>query len=137
MPDKTYQFGSFRLDILERQLACDRRVIPMRAKVFDTLCVLVQHAGRLVHKDELMKAIWPDSVVEENNLEHNLCVLRKVLGQNHRGQKIIETVPRQGYRFVAKVHALDEAKEPAGALLTAPAVAALEPITERDSQLHQ
>ena len=137
MPAQTYRFGSFRLDVRERQLVCDRRVIPLRGKVFDTLCVLVHHAGRLLHKDELMKAIWPDSVVEENNLEHNLCVLRKVLGQNHRGQKIIETVPRQGYRFVAKVHVLDEAKEPAGALLTAPAVAALEPITERGSQLHQ
>src|SRR5215472_4875653 len=136
MPAQTYRFGSFRLDVRERQLVCDRRVIPLRGKVFDTLCVLVHHAGRLLHKDELMKAIWPDSVVEENNLEHNLCVLRKVLGQNDGGQKLIETVPRQGYRFVANVRVLGEEEEPAG-VLTAPAFVALEPsvsITERDSQ---
>jgi DNA-binding winged helix-turn-helix (wHTH) protein/tetratricopeptide (TPR) repeat protein len=133
---RTYTFGPFRLDVRERQLVCDRRVIPLRGKVFDTLCVLVLHAGRLLHKDELMKAIWPNSVVEENNLEHNLSVLRKVLGQNHRGQKFIETVPRQGYRFLVKVHALDGAEEPAGALVTAH----LEPsvsVAERDSQLQQ
>ncbi|HKF23524.1 MAG TPA: AAA family ATPase [Candidatus Angelobacter sp.] len=139
MPAQTYSFGPFRLDVRERQLVCDRRVIPLRGKVFDTLCVLVHHAGRLLHKDELMKAIWPDSVVEENNLEHNLSVLRKVLGQNHSGEKLIETVPRQGYRFIAKVHVLNEAQaeEPAGAVLTASALDALEPITERDSQLQQ
>ena len=135
MPDKTYQFGSFRLDICERQLACDRRVIPMRAKVFDTLCVLVQHAGRLVHKDELMKAIWPDSVVEENNLEHNLCVLRKILGQNDGGQRFVETVPRQGYRFVAKVDTIDEA--PASSLLTGRAMGPSVFVAERDAQLQQ
>ncbi len=134
MPAQTYQFSSFRLDVRERQLACDRRVIPLRGKVFDTLCVLVQHAGQLVRKDELMKVIWPDSVVEENNLEHNLCILRKTLGQSD-GQKFIETVPRQGYRFVAKVHTLDEA--PASSLLTAHDVEPSVFVTERDSQLQQ
>jgi len=109
MAAQVYRFESFRLDIRERQLLHDGRVIPMRGKVFDTLCALVRHSGRLLRKNELMQAIWPDTVVEENNLEHNLCVLRKILGQDKRDKKFIETVPRQGYRFVAKVHAFEEA----------------------------
>jgi DNA-binding winged helix-turn-helix (wHTH) protein/tetratricopeptide (TPR) repeat protein len=133
MPGSIYQFGSFRLDVRERRLACDGRVIPLRGKVFDTLCALVKHPGRLLRKDELMKAIWPDSVVEENNLEHNLSVLRSIFRRNG-GRNFIETVPRQGYRFVAEVRAVDN--DEVVPLLT------LEPersffVAERDSQLQQ
>ena len=134
MPAQTYRFGSFRLDVPERQLACGQRVIPLRGKVFDTLCVLVQHSGRLLHKDELMKAIWPDSTVEENNLEHNLCVLRRVLGQNDNGRKFVETVPRQGYRFVAKVY---PAGGDAGSQPDAPTVETPVFVAEREAQLQQ
>jgi DNA-binding winged helix-turn-helix (wHTH) protein/tetratricopeptide (TPR) repeat protein len=84
-------------------------VIPLRLKVFDTLCVLVENAGRLVTKDELLTKVWPDATVEENNLNHNISVLRKALGEKATGQQYIETVPRVGYRFVAEV----EADEPA------------------------
>jgi len=115
MAAQVYLFESFRLDVRERQLLRDGRVIPMRSKVFDTLCALVRHPGRLLRKSELMQAIWPDTVVEENNLEHNLSVLRKILGQGKKEKQFIETVPRQGYRFVAMVSALDEpvARQPA------------------------
>jgi DNA-binding winged helix-turn-helix (wHTH) protein len=108
MGAQVFQFESFRLDIRERRLFRNGRVIPLRGKVFDTLCALVRHPGRLLRKHELMQAVWPDTVVEENNLEHNLCVLRKLLGQSKRDKRFIETVPRQGYRFVAMVNALDE-----------------------------
>jgi DNA-binding winged helix-turn-helix (wHTH) protein len=108
MAAQVYVFESFRLDVQERQLRRNGSVIHLRGKVFDTLCALVRHPGRLLRKSELMKAVWPDTVVEENNLEHNLCVLRKILGQNKKSNKFIETVPRQGYRFVAMVNALDE-----------------------------
>jgi TolB-like protein len=54
-----------------------------------------------------MAAVWPDSVVEETNLNHNICVLRRVLGERVTGQKYVETVPRQGYRFVAEVKELE------------------------------
>jgi DNA-binding winged helix-turn-helix (wHTH) protein len=108
MAAQVYQFESFRLDISERRLWRNGSVIPVRGKVFDTLCVLVRRSGRLLRKNELMEAIWPDTVVEENNLEHNLSVLRKILGQDKTEKKFIETVPRQGYRFVARVDALDE-----------------------------
>ena len=71
--------------------------------MFDTLRVLVENAGRLVTKEELLQAVWPDTAVEENNLNHNVSILRKALGEKAVGQAFIETVPRVGYRFVAPV----------------------------------
>ncbi len=77
--------------------------MPLRTKVFDTLCVLVEHSGRLLTKHELMQSLWPDTVVEENNLNHNISTLRRALGEQATGQRYIKTVPRVGYRFVADV----------------------------------
>jgi eukaryotic-like serine/threonine-protein kinase len=98
-----YRFGPFQLDIRERRLSRGIEVIPLRLKVFDTLRVLVENAGRLVTKQELLDAVWPETAVEENNLNHNVSVLRKALGEKATGQQYIETVPRVGYRFVAAV----------------------------------
>ena len=98
-----YRFGPFQLDVRERRLSRGTDIIPLRLKVFDTLCVLVENAGRLVTKDELLAAVWPDTTVEENNLNHNVSVLRRALGEKATGQQYIETVPRMGYRFVAPV----------------------------------
>ena len=77
-------------------------MIPLRLKVFDTLLVLVENAGRLVTKQELLDTVWPETTVEENNLNHNVSVLRKAL-EKATGQQYIETVPRVGYRFAAPV----------------------------------
>jgi pimeloyl-ACP methyl ester carboxylesterase/DNA-binding winged helix-turn-helix (wHTH) protein len=96
-----YEFGEFRLDVRERQLLRKGRPIPLTAKVFDTLRVMLERAGRLVTKDELIHQLWPDTVVEENNLNQNISALRKALGEQASGQRYIETVPRVGYRFVA------------------------------------
>jgi DNA-binding winged helix-turn-helix (wHTH) protein/tetratricopeptide (TPR) repeat protein len=98
-----YRFGPFQLDVRERRLLRGTEVITLRLKVFDTLRVLVENAGRLVTKQELLDAVWPDATVEENNLNHNVSVLRKALGEKATGQQYIETVPRVGYRFVAAV----------------------------------
>ncbi len=100
-----YQFGPFHLDVRERRLSRGGQVIPLRLKVFDTLLVLVQNAGRLVTKQELLDTVWPETTVEENNLNHNVSVLRKALGEKATGQQYIETVPRVGYRFAAPVDA--------------------------------
>ena len=105
---QTYRFGPFRLEVAERRLLRNGEPIPLRLKVFDTLRVLIENAGRLVTKEELLQAIWPDTTVEENNLNHNVSVLRKLLGERATGQAFIETVPRVGYRFVAPVE-LDRA----------------------------
>jgi len=119
-----YEFGAFRLEVGERRLLCDGQPVQLRSKVFDTLQTLVEHAGRLLTKDELMQRIWPDSVVEENNLNHNISVLRAALGERATGQRWIETVPRVGYRFVADVRrsgAAVPAHGPAPAQPVAPA----------------
>src|SRR5262245_27935677 len=102
-PSPIYEFGPFRLEIGERRLLCEGEPVQLRIKVLDTLHALVEHPGRLLTKDELMRRIWPDSVVEENNLNHNISVLRGALGERATGQNYIETVPRVGYRFVAGV----------------------------------
>ncbi len=105
--DKAFEFGPFRLEVRERRLTRDGHPLPLRGRVFDTLLALLSKHGCLVTKDELMAAVWPDSVVEETNLNHNICVLRRVLGERVTGQKYVETVPRQGYRFVAEVKELE------------------------------
>src|SRR5262249_7691265 len=72
-------------------------------KVFSTLLVLVQNSGRVVEKDLLMNEVWPDEDVEEGNLAQHICILRRALEECSGGPKYIETVPRRGYRFAAKV----------------------------------
>jgi DNA-binding winged helix-turn-helix (wHTH) protein/predicted ATPase len=98
-----YQFGRFRLDPGERRLVREGHPVTLRSKIFDTLCALVEAHGHLVHKAELISRVWPDSIVEEGNLTHNISALRKALGEPATGQKYIETVPGQGYRFIAGV----------------------------------
>jgi DNA-binding winged helix-turn-helix (wHTH) protein/alpha-beta hydrolase superfamily lysophospholipase len=113
-----YQFGPFHLDVRERRLSRGSAVIPLRLKVFDTLRVLVENAGRLVTKQELLDTVWPETTVEENNLNHNVSVLRKALGERATGQQYIETVARVGYRFAAPVDA--GVPQPSAAAAAAP-----------------
>ena len=98
-----YQFGPYRLEVKERRLLRGERPVPLAGKAFETLCFLVQRHGSLVPKDELLTAIWPETAVEENNIDRNISTLRKVLGEKSAGHRYIETVPRIGYRFVATV----------------------------------
>ncbi len=100
---KIYEFGSFKLDSAEHTLLQDGEIIPLTPKVFDTLLILIENNGRLVEKDELLKKVWADAIVEESNLAKNISILRKVLSQNGLKSPIIETVPKRGYRFVAPV----------------------------------
>lgn len=99
-----YEFGPFRLEQSERRLMCKDRAIPLPGKAFDTLSVLLERHGKLVPKQELMDAVWPESAVEENNLDRNISTLRKALGEQSTGEPFIETVPRVGYRFIAPVN---------------------------------
>lgn len=97
-----YEFGPFRLEPKEYRLARAGQAIPLTGKAFDTLCVLVKRHGTLIPKRDLMNAVWPETVVEENNLDRNISAVRKALGQED-GRTYIETVPRIGYRFVMSV----------------------------------
>ena len=101
---KIYEFGEFRVDTAMRLLTGgDGRQVPLKPKVFDTLCYLVRNAGKVIGKDELMREIWADSVVEENNLNQNISTLRRVFGEKPGEQRFIVTVPGHGYRFVPEV----------------------------------
>src|SRR5262249_19947508 len=101
--DQVYQFGMFRLEPAERRLQRTGQTISLTPKAFDTLVFLVERAGHLVEKEELMKALWPDSFVEDANLAQQVFTLRKVLGETDEGGQFIETVARKGFRFVAPV----------------------------------
>ncbi|HXF41810.1 MAG TPA: FlgO family outer membrane protein [Blastocatellia bacterium] len=98
-----FEFGEFQLDVKERALLRNGEALQLTPKAFDTLVMLVENAGSLVEKDEMMRTIWPDSFVEEVGLARNVSVLRKALGQDAGGQQFIETVPKRGYRFTAQV----------------------------------
>ncbi len=98
-----YEFGPFRLDVAERLLTREGEPVQLPPKVFDTLLAMVEHEGHLLEKDDLIKILWPDSVVEEGSLTRNVSYLRKALGEGEAGRQFIETVPRRGYRFVAPV----------------------------------
>lgn len=110
-----YAFGAFRLDASERVLLGERGVVPLTPKAFDTLLVLVENSGHVIGKEELMRRVWPDSFVEENNLAQNISMLRKALGEDGGGQKYIETVPKRGYRFAAPVKEVKEFGEESAA----------------------
>ena len=98
-----FEFGRFRLDAAERLLLRDGVPIPLTPKSFDLLLALVEQPNHLLEKETLLKTVWPDSFIEENNLADNIFKLRKALGEGENGQKFIETIPKRGYRFIATV----------------------------------
>ncbi len=102
---QVYEFDDFRLDASARLLLRAGRPVPLTPRVFDTLLYLVQHRGRVLEKDELMREIWPDAIVEENNLNQNISTLRRLFGESRGDNRFIVTVPGHGYRFAAEVRA--------------------------------
>ena len=96
-----YTFGRYRLDPGRRLLARDGEPVPLTPKAFDTLVLLVENDGRLLSKDEMMTALWPDTFVTEANLTQMIFKLRRALGDAADGQPFIVTVPGRGYRFGA------------------------------------
>jgi DNA-binding winged helix-turn-helix (wHTH) protein/tetratricopeptide (TPR) repeat protein len=103
-----YEFGPFRLDPDKPGLWRNGEPVPLTPKAAETLIVLVQQNGKLVEREQLMNAIWPDTFVEDGNLNFNVSVLRKALGTNEAGEQYIQTVPRHGYRFNAVVREVAE-----------------------------
>lgn len=112
-----YDFGAFRLDAAERVLVKADSRITLTPKAFETLLVLLENAGHVLEKDDLLKRIWPDTFVEEGTLARNISTLRKALGDGAEGLSFIETVPRHGYRFVAPVQQIPY-EEPQAAVAT-------------------
>ena len=122
-----YAFGPFLLEPRERRLLRNGQPVPLTVKAFDLLEVLVRRQGRLLHKEELLQSVWPDAVVEENNLTVTMSALRKALGEGPSDREYIETVPRRGYRFVADVRQVAKHAAPG---TTDPPVAARLPADE-------
>src|ERR1043166_8820498 len=114
-PAHFYEFGDFRLDTAKRLLQrLDGTTVPLTPRVFETLLYLVEHRDAVLDKERLMEAVWPDSIVEENNLTQHISTLRRVFGETPGSHLYIVTVPGRGYRFVAevKVREADEAGSP-------------------------
>lgn len=97
---RNFEFGPFRIDTVERLLFRGQETISLTPKVADTLLALLSNAGRIVEKDDLMKAIWPDSFVDEGGLARNISALRRALGDGAGEPQFIETIPKRGYRLV-------------------------------------
>jgi len=98
-----YAFGPYQLEAEERVLLRDGQPVTLPPKDLETLLALVEKAGHIVEKEELLEKVWPGVFIEEGNLSRHIFNLRQVLGDSPDGRKYIETVPRRGYRFVASV----------------------------------
>ncbi len=106
-----YEFDNFRLDDAERQLLRDGQRVPLPAKAFDLLLVLVENHGRLVEKERLYQRVWADQIVEESNLTVQMSAIRKALGERRNNPRYIATVAGHGYRFTGEVLSLSEETE--------------------------
>ncbi len=98
-----FEFGEFRVDPGKRLLLRGRLPVPLTSKAFDTLFLLVTRQGQVLDKRELMETLWPDTAVEENNLNQNISAVRRALGELPGENRYIATVPGKGYCFTAEV----------------------------------
>src|SRR6266540_1886615 len=104
VPGHVYEFGGFRVDPAKRRLQrVDGMPVPLTSKVFDTLLYMLEHHDAVLEKERIMETVWPDSIVEENNLAQAISKLRQVFGETPGSHNYIVTVPGRGYRFVAEV----------------------------------
>lgn len=100
-----YQFGRFRIDVADRHLLRDGEVMLLTTKAFETLLLLVTHRDRVVTKDELMQAVWPNTFVSDDSLTQAISSVRRALGD----AEFIATIPRRGYKFILPVTELGDA----------------------------
>ncbi len=124
----SYEFGDFRMDVAKRLLARrDGTPVPLTPRVFDTLVFLVEHHDTVLDKERLMEAVWPDVIVEENNLSQNISTLRHVFGETPGSHNYIVTEPGRGYRFVAQVTEAASNAKPLAQVTAEPAVMVPQP----------
>lgn len=107
-----YEFAGYRLDPASRRLTGrGGEALELRPRVFDTLLALVQASGTTLSRAELMSKVWPNTVVDENNLNQSIASLRKVLGKKPDGQDFIQTLPGRGYQFTEHVRRQDVSQD--------------------------
>lgn len=105
---RVYGFGPFRLDPAEHLLLCDGNPVPLRPKEFAVLVALVENHGHVLTKEDLLKGVWAGQFVEEGNLNRHISTLRRLLGETPDDPQYVETVPKVGYRFVARVQEIQD-----------------------------
>ena len=108
-----YDFGPFRLDALECLVLREGEIVELTPKAFDLLLILVQNSGHVLAKNELLKAVWHDSFIEQSSVARTISTLRKALDERKGNYHYIETIPRRGYRFVGSVHEVEDDPQPA------------------------
>jgi len=113
MPEAVLRFGQFALDVGRLELRAADEVRPLGQKAFETLRYLIDHRERVVARDELLDAIWPDTMVSDGSLSTAIKEIRRALGERSGGESAIRTVPRRGYRFVIDLELDGAPTEPA------------------------
>jgi TolB-like protein/DNA-binding winged helix-turn-helix (wHTH) protein/Flp pilus assembly protein TadD len=136
-PAPVYEFADFRLDAGKRLLWRADAEVPLTPRVFQTLLYLVEHHDTVLDKERLMEAVWPDSIVEENNLTQNISTLRRVFGETPGSRRYIATVPGRGYRFVAKIKTREADAGPQPQRIPEAAIAPAEKRTEHVASVAQ
>src|SRR4051812_42606308 len=111
MSDPSLQFEDFSLDLARLRLDGPSGPVSLRPKAFEVLRFLVENAGRVVAKDEVMKAVWPGVTVTDESLTHCISEARRALGD--KDQRFVKTAPRRGYLFDAPVTTGNGASAPA------------------------
>src|SRR6266446_10853733 len=134
---RVYEFGDFRLDAGKRLLWRAGAQVRLTPRVFETLVYLVEHRDIVLDKERLMDAVWPDSIVEENNLTQNISTLRRVFGETPGSHHYIVTVPGRGYRFVAEIKVREADAGPLSRRIPEAAIASAENKTEHAASVAQ
>jgi DNA-binding winged helix-turn-helix (wHTH) protein len=117
----TVEFGRFRILPHRRELLADNQPVELGGRAFDVLMVLIEARGAVVRKEVLMRRVWPDRIVDENNLPAQITALRKAFGAD---RDLIRTVPSRGYQFTGDVRAAATSSDSAPVLVTSVPIAA-------------
>jgi TolB-like protein len=102
-----YRIGDYQLDPVRRELRCGQELRRLEPQVFDTLLFIVENRARVVSKDDLIAAVWNGRIVSDATVESRIKIARRAIGDDGRSQKIIRTIPRRGFRFIADVEGVD------------------------------
>ena len=108
---KYYEFGPYVVDAAKSILRREGEIVPIGLKAFEVLLTLIQHQGEVLKKDEILREVWPDTIVEENNLARTISALRKALDDHLDAPQYIATIPGRGYRFIANVKEITQSGE--------------------------
>src|SRR5215472_3294004 len=129
-----YQFGRFRFESAGRLLFRDGQPVPLAPKLADTLLLLLENAGEVISKEQLLRQVWKDAFIEEGSLTRTISVLRKALDDS--SEECITTISKRGYRFVARPVEISRDNPPARADKVMVAVLPFENFSEDRTQAY-